>query len=259
MLDRIREDIRCVFDRDPAARSVWEVIFLYPGFHALLLHRIAQPLWNHHLKFPARAIAHLGRVLTGIDIHPGARIGRRFFIDHGMGVVIGETADIGDDVTLYQGVTLGGTSWRKEKRHPTVRDGVVIGAGATILGPLTVGKGSKIGAGSVVVRDVPEESTVVGIPGKVVHDHPECHDAQGKARLDHGALPDPEGQALQALLGQVSRLQEEILKLEARLQVATGTMDDLEREALGAIPRDEEGAAAGGAPVPLASVTRSKR
>jgi serine O-acetyltransferase len=258
MLDRIREDIRCVFDRDPAARSVWEVIFLYPGFHALLLHRIAHPLWIGQMRFPARAISHVGRILTGIDIHPGARIGRRFFIDHGMGVVIGETADIGDDVTLYQGVTLGGTSWRREKRHPTVEDGVVIGAGATVLGPLTIGRESKIGAGSVVVRDVPEGSTVVGIPGKVVQDHPECRDAQGHLRLDHNALPDPEGQALHALFGQMAVLQKEILELEARLQIATGTMDDLERGAPVAAPQDGEVESAGIAPSPETSPTRSK-
>ena len=257
MLDRIREDIRCVFDRDPAARSGWEIIFLYPGFHALSLHRIAHALWTRGLRFPARAISHLARVFTGIDIHPGARIGRRFFIDHGMGVVIGETTYIGDDVTLYQGVTLGGTSWRKEKRHPTVRDGVVIGAGATVLGPLTIGRGSKIGAGSVVVGDVPEESTVVGIPGKVVLDHPECRDAQGHLRLDHDALPDPEGQALHALLARVEGLQKEILELEARLQIATGTMNDLERGAPGAIPQDGKGMTEGGARSPVLSPGRS--
>jgi serine O-acetyltransferase len=257
MLDRIREDIRCVFDRDPAARSVWEVVFLYPGFHAMLLHRIAHRLWIGRLRFPARALSHAGRILTGIDIHPAARIGRRFFIDHGMGVVIGETADIGDDVTLYQGVTLGGTSWRREKRHPTVGDGVVVGAGATVLGPLTIGRGSKIGAGSVVVRNVPEQSTVVGIPGKVVRDHPECRDARGHLRLDHDALPDPEGQALHALFDQVARLEKQILELEARLQVATGTMDDLEREAPGANP-PEEAVIPGIAPAPGTSPTRSK-
>ena len=258
MLDRIREDIRSVFDRDPAARNLWEVIFLYPGFHALLAHRVAHWMWTHHLKFAARVLSHLTRIVTGIDIHPAARIGRRFFIDHGMGVVIGETADIGDDVTLYQGVTLGGTSWRKEKRHPTVRDGVVIGAGATVLGPLTIGRGSKIGAGSVVVKDVPEESTVVGIPGKVVRDHPEYRDAEGHLALDHGALPDPEGQALHALFDQVARLQKAIVELEARLQIAAGTMDDLERETLDAPADDGKGVIPGSVPAPGPSPTRSK-
>jgi serine O-acetyltransferase len=217
MLERVREDIRCVFDRDPAARNVWEVIFLYPGFHALLVHRVAHRLWNSGFRFLARALSHLARLFTGIDIHPGARIGRRFFIDHGMGVVIGETADIADDVTLYQDVTLGGTSWRREKRHPTVGEGVVIGAGAKVLGPIVIGRHSKIGSGSVVVHDVPDESTVVGVPGKVVRDHPDECDASGHLKLEHGALPDPEEQALRALFAQVTRLEKQVVELEARL------------------------------------------
>src|SRR4030065_353902 len=163
----IRSDFNAVFERDPAARSSIEVIFAYPGFHAIFLHRIAHWLWNNHLKFLARVLSHTSRFLTGIEIHPGAKIGKGFFIDHGMGVVIGETSEIGDNVTLYHGVTLGGTSWQKGKRHPTLEDNVVVGAGAKILGPFKVGRNSIIGAGSVVVKEVPPYSTVIGIPGRV--------------------------------------------------------------------------------------------
>jgi serine O-acetyltransferase len=165
---RLREDVRTVFDRDPAARSVPEVLFCYPGFHAALIHRAAHRLWKARLHFLARWLSHVGRALTGIEIHPGAVLGRRFFIDHGMGVVIGETAEVGDDVTLYQGVTLGGTSLEKKKRHPTIGRGVVVGAGAKILGALVVGEGARIGAGAVVVRDVPPGATVVGLAGRVL-------------------------------------------------------------------------------------------
>ena len=170
MFDRTSEEIRVIFDRDPAARSTWEVITCYPGFHALLLHRFAHRLWRWNLKWLGRFISHIARWLTGIEIHPGATIGRRFFIDHGMGVVIGETAVIGDDCTLYHGVTLGGTSWNKGKRHPTLADGVVVGAGAKILGPITVGRGAKIGSNAVVVKDVPDGATAVGIPARIL-DH----------------------------------------------------------------------------------------
>lgn len=168
MFDGIREDIACVFDRDPAARSTWEVITCYPGFHARVMHRVAHSVWNAGFKWLGRFLSHLGRWLTGIEIHPGARIGRRFFIDHGMGVVIGETAEIGDDVTLYHGVTLGGTSWNKGKRHPSLANGVVVGAGAKILGPITVGEGAKVGSNAVVVRDVPPGATAVGIPAHIL-------------------------------------------------------------------------------------------
>lgn len=168
MFSRLREDIACVFQRDPAARSTWEVLTCYPGFHALTLHRFSHWLWIHGLRWLARAQSHFTRWLTGIEIHPGATIGRRVFIDHGMGVVIGETAVIGDDCTLYHGVTLGGTSWNKGKRHPTLERGVVIGAGAKVLGPLTVGEGAKIGSNAVVVRDVPPNATAVGIPARIV-------------------------------------------------------------------------------------------
>ncbi len=167
-LQRIREDIRAIFDRDPAARNVPEVLLCTPGLHALVLHRLAHRLWQAGLKLPARFLSHLNRAFTGIEIHPGAQIGRRFVIDHGMGVVIGETTEIGDDVMLYQGVTLGGVSLDKTKRHPTLCDGVVVGAGAIVLGPVTVGEGARVGAGAVVVQDVPPEATVVGPTGRVI-------------------------------------------------------------------------------------------
>ena len=168
MFIRLREDINSVFARDPAARNFLEVLTNYPGLHALLAHRLSHWLWQHKMKWLARSISTLFRWLTGIEIHPGASIGRRFFIDHGMGVVIGETAEVGDDVTLYQGVTLGGTSWNKGKRHPTLEDGVIVGAGAKILGPFTVGAGAKVGSNAVITKAIPAGATVVGIPGKIV-------------------------------------------------------------------------------------------
>ncbi len=168
MFERLKEDINAVFHRDPAARTFFEVLTNYPGMHAIWWHRLSHPLYKKNYKWFARTISNIARWLTGIEIHPGAKIGRRFFIDHGMGIVIGETAVIGDDVTMYHGVTLGGTSWKEGKRHPTVCDDVVIGAGAKILGPFTVGKGAKIGSNSVVVKEVPEGATVVGIPGRIV-------------------------------------------------------------------------------------------
>lgn len=168
MFRLIKEDINCVFDRDPAAQSVFEVITTYPGFHAVMIHRIAHYCWGRGFRWLGRFISHIGRWLTGIEIHPGAVIGRRFFIDHGMGVVIGETAIIGDDCTLYHGVTLGGTSWNKGKRHPTLLNGVVVGAGAKVLGPIEIGEGARVGSNSVVVKAVPAGATVVGIPGRIV-------------------------------------------------------------------------------------------
>ena len=168
MFNRLREDIRCVFERDPAARTAWEVLTCYPGLHALTLHRFAHWLWGHQLRWLARLTSHFTRWLTGIEIHPGARIGRRVFIDHGMGVVIGETAEVGDECTLYHGVTLGGTSWNKGKRHPTLQAGVVVGAGAKVLGPITIGDGARVGSNAVVVRDVPPGATAVGIPARIV-------------------------------------------------------------------------------------------
>ena len=168
MFNALREDIRSIFDRDPAARTSWEVLTCYPGLHAIILHRLAHGLWMRGFYWFGRFISHCARFLTGIEIHPGATIGRRFFIDHGMGVVIGETAVIGDDVTLYHGVTLGGTSWNKGKRHPTLADGVIVGAGTQILGPITIGEGAKVGSNAVVVKDVPEGATAVGNPARII-------------------------------------------------------------------------------------------
>ncbi len=168
MLNLIKEDINCIFGRDPAAQTIFEVVTTYPGFHAMVIHRLAHLCWLKEFRWLGRFISHMGRWLTGIEIHPGAKIGRRFFIDHGMGVVIGETAVIGDDCTLYHGVTLGGTSWNKGKRHPTLHDGVVVGAGAKVLGPIDIGKDARIGSNSVVVKPVPSGATVVGIPGRII-------------------------------------------------------------------------------------------
>jgi serine O-acetyltransferase len=181
MFTHFREDISCVFDRDPAARTTWEVLTCYPGFHALTLHRLSHWLWGHGLRWLARATSHFTRWITGIEIHPGATIGRRVFIDHGMGVVIGETAEIMDGCTLYHGVTLGGTSWNKGKRHPTLMPGVVIGAGAKVLGPITIGEGAKVGSNAVVVRDVPPGATAVGIPARIVES------GRDQARLEKAA------------------------------------------------------------------------
>jgi serine O-acetyltransferase len=211
MFERIREDIKVVFERDPAARNVFEVITSYPGLHAIWLHRIAHFFWDKGAKTLARIISHINRFLTGIEIHPGAKIGRRFFIDHGMGVVIGETAEIGDDVLMYQGVVLGGTSLKKEKRHPTIGNNVVIGAGAILLGPIKVGDGAKIGAGSVVIKDVPEGTTVVGVPARVVEKR------EKKIDLDHDKLPDPILKVLHLIIEEIEEIKkriEEIGKFE---------------------------------------------
>ena len=168
MFDRLKEDINSVFDRDPAARSFFEVLTSYPGLHALLFHRLSHKLWCSGFHWLARFMSGFARWFTGIEIHPGAKIGRRFFIDHGMGVVIGETAEIGNDVTIYQGVTLGGTSWQKGKRHPTLEDGVIVGAGAKVLGPFTVSKDARVGSNAVVTKPVPPGATVVGVPGRII-------------------------------------------------------------------------------------------
>lgn len=210
MFKTLREDIRTVFAKDPAARSVPEVIFCYPGLRALWYHRVARFLWRHRLKFLARFCSHTSRFLTGIEIHPGAKIGRRFFIDHGAGVVIGETAEIGDDVLIYQGVVLGGTSLKKEKRHPTVGNNVVIGAGAVALGAITIGDGAKIGSGSVVVKSVPPGATVVGVPGRIVEDRP-----KPLPDLEHGKLPDPVAEAIRLVLEDQERLGERLKRLES--------------------------------------------
>ncbi len=212
MWRRLREDIYCVFDRDPAARNVFEVLTTYPGIHAVLLHRLSHRLWNAGLKWLARFLSTLARWLTGIEIHPGAVIGRRFFIDHGMGVVIGETAEIGDDCTLYHGVTLGGTTWQKGKRHPTLRDNVVIGAGAKVLGPITVESGARVGSNTVVLKDVPAAATVVGVPGRVVtpRNRPVRQEIARKLGFDaYGTtpdMPDPEAHAINHMLDHIQLL-----------------------------------------------------
>lgn len=210
MFQRIREDISIVFERDPAARSTMEVLLAYPGLHAVWAHRIAHRLWRWRLKLVARVVSQLARWITGIEIHPGAVIGNRFFIDHGMGVVIGETAEIGDDCTLYHGVTLGGTSWEKAKRHPTLGTNVVVGAGAKILGPIMIGDNARVGSNSVVVKDVPANATVVGIPGRVVISRDDTGSEKRRAMAKkigfdaygqhHGQLPDPVTQALDRIL-----------------------------------------------------------
>ena len=202
----IRRDVQSVLERDPAARSPLEVLLVYTGLHAIWVHRIAHGLWLAGLKFPARWVSQLSRALTGIEIHPGARIGPGFFIDHGMGVVIGETAEIGADVTLYHGVTLGGTSLEKGKRHPTLGDRVVVGAGAKILGAIHIGSDSRIGANAVVVRSVPANAVVVGVPGQVVR-RAQPHLPADAPDLDHTALPDVVGQTLRQLLERVDALE----------------------------------------------------
>jgi serine O-acetyltransferase len=210
----VREQIDTVFRRDPAARSVLEIVLCYPGFHAVLLHRMAHAIYVRGWFTLARVISQFSRTMTGIDIHPGARIGRRFFIDHGMGVVIGETTEIGDDVLVFQGVTLGGTGKDTGKRHPTIGNSVVVGTGAAILGNIRIGHHVKIGAGSVVVRPVPDHSTVVGVPGRVVGDTIDT----GFDPLEHGTLPDPEGQEITELTKRVADLE---ASLKALMEEAT--------------------------------------
>ena len=217
MWKTLKEDIQVVFQRDPAVRSAWEVALAYPGFHAILIHRIAHWLWERRYTTLARFVSHLGRFLTGIEIHPGAKIGRRFFVDHGMGVVIGETSEIGDDVTIYQGVTLGGTSTAPIKRHPTIEDSVTIFSGAAVLGPVTVGRHSRVGAGSVLVTSVPPHSTVVGIPGKIVKTEA-MHTPTGKAIIDLNSadLPDPIAKAVGSLADYIQKLEKRVDELSAR-------------------------------------------
>ncbi|HYQ38037.1 MAG TPA: serine O-acetyltransferase [Pseudomonas sp.] len=220
LLGEWREDIRCVFQRDPAARTAFEVLTTYPGVHAIMAYRLANRLWQRGWRYPARLLAFLARLVSNVDIHPGATIGARFFIDHGAGVVIGETAEIGADVTLYHGVTLGGTSWRKGKRHPTLGDGVLVGAGAKILGPIRVGAGARVGANSVVVEDVPAGCTVVGIPGKVVKLREAGELNPYGFDLDHHLIPDPVGKAIACLLERIDGLEK---KLEQGGLVAAGS------------------------------------
>ncbi|MCK9385398.1 MAG: serine O-acetyltransferase [Nevskia sp.] len=241
MFNTIREDIRAVFARDPAARNNWEVLTCYPGLHAVWGHRISHWLWRRGFRWLARLNAHLARWLTGIEIHPGAVIGRRFFIDHGFGVVIGETAEIGNDVTLYQGVTLGGTSWNKGKRHPTIEDNVVVGAGAKVLGPFTVGAGARVGSNAVVVKAVPPGATVIGIPARIVKEPlPPSDkvvaiakslgfDAYGMTR----DMPDPVANAINGMLEHIQTLDERIEQLSAlQQQMATQSPSDVDALAL---------------------------
>ncbi len=237
MLKHLKEDIDAVFDRDPAARNTLEVLLTYPGVHALIMHRLAHQLWTHRLKGVARGLSTINRFLTGIEIHPGAKIGRRFFIDHGMGVVIGETAEIGNDVTLYHGVTLGGTTWNKGKRHPTLKDGVVVGAGAKILGPLVIGRNAKIGSNAVVTKAMPDDATAVGNPARII-----IKEAQKQAailnqddsrRLDYAKsigfqpyaavpnLPDPVMDAFRILLDHMQ-------KTDHRLHEVCASLSDID-------------------------------
>jgi serine O-acetyltransferase len=216
MFGAIREQVDTIFREDPAARSVLEIVLCYPGFHAVLMHRLAHRLYQAKIPILPRFISQISRFLTGIEIHPGATIGRRFFIDHGMGVVIGETSEIGDDVLIYQGVTLGGTGNEQGKRHPTIGNNVVIGTGAKVLGSIRIGNDVKIGAGSVVVRPVPDHSTVVGIPGRIVRMR-----AAGGV-LEHGLLPDPEGQEINDLKERVAQLESQLKALMGELTIKPG-------------------------------------
>jgi serine O-acetyltransferase len=240
MFSRIGEDIRGVFERDPAARSTWEVLTCYPGLKAVWAHRLSHWFWSHGLKWLGRLVSQVARWFTLVEIHPGAKIGRRLFIDHGAGVVIGETAEIGDDVTLYQGVTLGGTSWAKEKRHPTLGNNVVVGAGAKILGPFTVGEGARVGSNAVVVREVPAGATVVGIPARVVQEarvpsdkvvaiaRKMGFDAYGLSR----DMPDPVASAIGAMLDHIHELDDRVIELCKLLHRLDARMPELELKKL---------------------------
>jgi serine O-acetyltransferase len=239
MFSRIKEDISCVFERDPAARNSLEVLLTYPGVHAVIGHRLAHGLWRSGLKILARMVSNIVRWLTGIEIHPGAQIGRRFFIDHGMGVVIGETAEIGDDCTIYHGVTLGGTSWEKGKRHPTLGDGVVIGAGAKVLGPIKVSDCARIGSNAVVLKDVPCEATVVGIPGRVIVPHKKervpkesPHRAAMEKKMGFDAygltqdMPDPVSNAINGILDHIHAMDERLIQTSCAVKKMGGDVDD---------------------------------
>ena len=232
---RLKEEIQTVFAKDPAAKGILEVIFCYPGLHAIWLYRIAHFFWKHKLIFIGRFISHVSRWLTGIEIHPGAKIGRRFFIDHGMGVVIGETAEIGDDVLMYQGVILGGTTLEKKKRHPNLENNVVVGAGAIVLGAINIGNGARIGAGSVVIYDVPPGATIVGVPGRIGLGF----SAEEIEILEHGKLPDPIADAVRFVVKQQEKLEERIKKIESLEGITIEIDKYLEkknREIMGVLP-----------------------
>jgi len=247
MFDRIREDVRCVFDRDPAARNAFEILTTYPGIHAVLMHRWSHWLWTHGLKWLARGFSNIARWYTGIEIHPGAIIGRRFFIDHGMGVVIGETTEIGDDCTLYHGVTLGGTSWDKGKRHPTLHNNVVIGAGAKILGPITIEDGVRIGSNAVVLKSVARDMTVVGVPGrlvKAIHVEPDEKRQAIARKMGFDAygttkdMPDPVATAVNGILDHIhamdQRLEDMCRSMKALgAEIAELDLPDIDSCALG--------------------------
>lgn len=226
LFSMLREDVNCVFDRDPAARNKLELLTIYPGIQALVAHRFAHAMWQRGLRYLPRLLSFVSRLFTNVDIHPGARIGRRFFIDHGACVVIGETAEIGDDVTLYHGVTLGGTTWNPGKRHPTLDDGVVVGAGAKILGPITVGERARVAANSVVIEDVSPGMTVVGIPGRMVLPKSQRRITAGGIDLDHHQMPDPVGKAIACLLERIADLEHDVVRLAGERSTAQGICSD---------------------------------
>ncbi len=233
MFKHIKEDISCVFDRDPAARNTFDIITTYPGVHAIVMHRVSHALWGKGFKWPARVLSNFARLFTGIEIHPGAVIGRRFFIDHGMGVVIGETAEIGDDCTLYHGVTLGGTSWNPGKRHPTLANNVVVGAGAKILGPITLNEGVRIGSNAVVIKAVPANATVIGVPGREVVRRDDTQDKREKIANKMGFdaygatqdMPDPVANTVNRMLDHIHKMDERMDKMCIQLQHLGGEFD----------------------------------
>jgi serine O-acetyltransferase len=230
MFSRIREDVASIFERDPAARNTWEVLTCYPGVHAILIHRIAHWLWRHRVRWPARFVSHFGRFLTGIEIHPGATLGRRLFIDHGMGVVIGETAEVGDDCTLYHGVTLGGTTWKRGKRHPSLGHGVVIGAGAKLLGPINVGDRARIGSNAVVVKDVPPGATAVGIPARIILDEQDKSREEKAATLGFSAYAVSAKAEDDPLAKAVSGLLDHTVDIDKRIALILEEIADLKAE-----------------------------
>jgi len=242
MFEKLKEDIDCVFERDPAARNRLEIITSYPGVHALIFHRLNHSLWKHGWLLMARWLSAFSRWFTGIEIHPGAQIGRRFFIDHGMGVVIGETAEIGDDCTLYHGVTLGGTSWNKGKRHPTLGDNVVVGAGAKILGPVTISSDARIGSNAVVLRDVGVGNTVVGVPGRIITSKPSDQDQKRKAIAEklgfdaygmHDEMPDPVANAINNMLDHIHIMDERLEQMCGAIKSLGAEISEIELNDLG--------------------------
>ena len=241
LFKQIREDIDSVFDRDPAARNVFEIITTYPGIHAIIFHRMSHALWRRNFKWLARVLSNIVRWYTGIEIHPGAVIGRRFFIDHGTGVVIGETAEIGDDCTLYHGVTLGGTTWEKGKRHPTLQDNVVVGAGAKVLGPIVVGEGARVGSNAVVTREVPPGATVVGVPGRVVERRSEADARRARTaeKLGFDAYgvaqdaPDPVATAINCMLDHIHGMDKRMDEMCKTLKAMGAELEDMQIPELG--------------------------